>query len=127
MGVSRLRGRPGGRLPRGEDPSQARGGGHRAAVHPYRSWRGVRVHPGARGSGRVSMRPLDRLPSIRAKLGLVIVFAVGMTVVLVYLLLGYALRNSTHDTERLQLLETAKRAAASSLHRVPDDVTVLFL
>jgi signal transduction histidine kinase len=73
------------------------------------------------------MRPLDRLPSIRAKLGLVIVFAVGITVVLVYLLLGYALRNSTHDTEQLQLLETAKRAAASSLHRVPDDVTVLFL
>jgi signal transduction histidine kinase len=39
----------------------------------------------------MSMRPLDRLPSIRAKLAVVIVFAVGMTVVLVYLLLGFAL------------------------------------
>ena len=54
------------------------------------------------------LRPLDRLPSIRAKLGLVIVFAVGMTVLLVYLLLGYALRNTSHDTERLQLLHTAR-------------------
>jgi signal transduction histidine kinase len=75
----------------------------------------------------VSSRPLDRLPSIRAKLGLVIVFAVGMTVVLVYLLLGYALRNSTRDTERLQLFDTAKRSAASKLARPPDDVSVLFL
>ena len=32
--------------------------------------------------------PLDRLPSIRAKLGSVIVFAVGMTVLLVYVVLG---------------------------------------
>jgi signal transduction histidine kinase len=36
----------------------------------------------------MTFRPLDRLPSIRAKLGSVIVFAVGMTIVLVYLLLG---------------------------------------
>jgi signal transduction histidine kinase len=36
----------------------------------------------------VNIRPLDRLPSIRAKLGSVIVFAVGMTVLFVYVLLG---------------------------------------
>jgi signal transduction histidine kinase len=72
-------------------------------------------------------RPLDRLPSIRAKLGLVIVFAVGMTVLLVYLLLGYALRNTSHDTERLQLLHTARLAADSRLRSVPDGVTVVFL
>ncbi|MDP9341463.1 MAG: ATP-binding protein [Actinomycetota bacterium] len=72
-------------------------------------------------------RPLDRLPSIRAKLGLVIVFAVGMTVLLVYLLLGYALRNTSHDTERLQLLHTARLAAESRLTSVPDGVTVVFL
>jgi signal transduction histidine kinase len=36
----------------------------------------------------VSARPLDRLPSIRAKLGSVIVFAVGLTVLFVYVLLG---------------------------------------
>ena len=34
------------------------------------------------------MRLLQKLPSIRAKLGSVIVFAVGMTIVLVYLILG---------------------------------------
>lgn len=42
----------------------------------------------------MNLRPLDRLPSIRAKLGVVIVFAVGMTVLLVYLLVGYALSDS---------------------------------
>jgi signal transduction histidine kinase len=75
----------------------------------------------------VSSRPLDRLASIRAKLGLVIVFAVGMTVVLVYLLLGYALRNTSEDKERLLLLQTAKRAASGTLHARPDDVSVQFL
>jgi len=33
-------------------------------------------------------RPLDRLPTIRGKLGSVIVFAVGMTVLLVYIVIG---------------------------------------
>jgi signal transduction histidine kinase len=33
-------------------------------------------------------RPLDRLPTIRVKLGSVIVFAVGMTVLLVYIVIG---------------------------------------
>ena len=75
----------------------------------------------------MSSRPLDRLPSIRAKLGLVIVFAVGMTVVLVYLLLGYALRNSSKDTERLRLYDVAKRAAESDVRTTPDGVTLLFL
>ena len=36
----------------------------------------------------MNLRPLDRLPSIRAKLGSVIVFAVGATVLLVYVVLG---------------------------------------
>ena len=38
------------------------------------------------------MRPLENLPTIRAKLGSVIVFAVGMTLLLVYLFLGFALQ-----------------------------------
>jgi signal transduction histidine kinase len=75
----------------------------------------------------MSSRPLDRLPSIRAKLGLVIVFAVGMTIVLVYLLLGYALRNSTNENEKLRLYDIAKRAAESKLRQTPDGVTLLFL
>ena len=41
-----------------------------------------------RGRDDGRRRPLERLPTIRAKLGFVIVFAVGMTVVLVYLLFG---------------------------------------
>jgi signal transduction histidine kinase len=39
-------------------------------------------------------RPLDRLPSIRAKLGTVIVFAVGVTLTMVFVLIGYALSDS---------------------------------
>jgi signal transduction histidine kinase len=34
------------------------------------------------------VKPLERIPTIRAKLGSVIVFAVGMTIALVYLILG---------------------------------------
>ena len=56
-------------------------------------------------------RPLEKLPTIRAKLGSTIVFAVGMTVVLVVLMLGYALRESSHDADRLHLLAVARRAA----------------
>ena len=51
----------------------------------------------------MSTRPLDRLPTIRGKLGSTIVFAVGMTVVLIFLMLGYALRGSARDSDRLQL------------------------
>ncbi len=82
--------------------------------------------PRATGRGG-GIRPLERLPSIRAKLGLVIVFAVGMTVLLVYLLLAYALRDTTRDTERLELLHTARLAAESRPTSIPDGVTVVFL
>lgn len=47
------------------------------------------------------MRPLDRLPSIRAKLAVVIVFAVGLTVVLVYLLIGFALAGGDGLVDRI--------------------------
>lgn len=59
------------------------------------------------------MRPLNRLPTIRAKLGIVIIFAVGITVLLVYILLGYALRGSFRDRDRLELLHAAQRLAVS--------------
>ncbi len=71
------------------------------------------------------MRPLDRLPTIRAKLGSTIVFAVGITVVLIFLMLGYALRDTSQNADRLQLLSAARRYAAGSLGRVPEHVTVL--
>lgn len=58
------------------------------------------------------MRPLERLPTIRAKLGSTIVFAVAMTLALVFLLLGYALRTTPRADERLDLLRLASTAAA---------------
>jgi signal transduction histidine kinase len=54
------------------------------------------------------MRPFEKLPTIRAKLGSVIVFAVGLTVALVYFLLGFALRNSFRDADLVELLRLAQ-------------------
>ncbi len=73
----------------------------------------------------MSSRPLERLPTIRAKLGSTIIFAVGMTVILVFLMLGYALRKSSQDTDRLTLLRVARRAAAGTLTATPDAVSVI--
>jgi signal transduction histidine kinase len=67
------------------------------------------------------------LSSIRAKLGVVIVFAVGMTVLLAYLLLAYALRNSSRDTQRLELFRAARAAAISKERTPPQAVTLMFL
>ena len=61
---------------------------------------------------------LERLPTIRAKLGSTIVFAVGMTVLLIFLMLGYALRGSAHDSDRLHLLALARRAASEPVGTV---------
>jgi len=71
------------------------------------------------------VRPLARLPSIRAKLGSTIVFAVAATLILVFLLLGYALRNSPRDSEVLALLATARRAAEGKFDRLPEDTQVI--
>jgi signal transduction histidine kinase len=59
----------------------------------------------------MSMRPLEKLPSIRAKLGSVIVLAVGMTLLISYLLIGYYLRNSPKDSEAIRTLRIANQAA----------------
>jgi signal transduction histidine kinase len=60
----------------------------------------------------MSMRPLEKLPTIRAKLGSTIVFAVGMTVVLIFLMLGWVLRESNQDSERLRLVWAARSQAS---------------
>ena len=73
------------------------------------------------------MRPLEKLPTIRAKLGSTIVFAVGMTIVLVYFLLGFALRNAFREADLGRLARVAARAAASDLSDIPDGVTVVHL
>ncbi len=67
----------------------------------------------------MAMRPLEKLPTIRSKLGSVIVIAVGVTVLLIFVLLGYALRDTQRDTERLQLLRVARRAAAGAIRSGP--------
>jgi signal transduction histidine kinase len=73
----------------------------------------------------VAMRPLEKLPTIRGKLGSVIVIAVAVTLVLVFLMLGYALRETSRDSERLQLLRVARRAAAGQLVAPPQGITVV--
>ncbi len=73
----------------------------------------------------MSSRPLERLPTIRAKLGSTIIFAVGMTVILIFLILGYALRKSSQDTDRLTLLRVARRSAAGTLTSTPRQITVI--
>jgi signal transduction histidine kinase len=58
------------------------------------------------------VRPLDRLPSIRAKLGSVIVFAVAVTILIMYVTVGFALRKSERDRQFRQLVGEAQGIAA---------------
>jgi GAF domain-containing protein len=58
------------------------------------------------------MRPLDRLPTIRAKLGSVIVFAVAVTILILYVAVGFALRQFDRNREFRELLGEAKGVAA---------------
>ena len=60
----------------------------------------------------MAMRPLDRLPSIRAKLGSVIVFAVAVTILIMYIAVGFALRRSERDRQFREVLGEAKGVAA---------------
>jgi signal transduction histidine kinase len=60
----------------------------------------------------VAMRPLDRLPSIRAKLGSVIVFAVAVTILIMYVAVGFALRRSEGDRQFSTASDEAKAVAA---------------
>jgi signal transduction histidine kinase len=57
--------------------------------------------------------PLQKLPTIRAKLGSVIVFAIGLTIALVYVLLALALRNSFRDADLVELLRIAQARSAA--------------
>jgi signal transduction histidine kinase len=58
------------------------------------------------------VRPLDRLPTIRAKLGSVIVFAVAVTVLMMYVAIGFAFRKSERDREFRELVAEARGVAA---------------
>jgi signal transduction histidine kinase len=59
----------------------------------------------------VAMRPLEKLPTIRAKLGSVIVLAVAMTLLISYLIIAFALRNTTKSQEAIRALSIASRIA----------------
>jgi signal transduction histidine kinase len=72
----------------------------------------------------MSARPLERLPTIRAKLGSVIVFAVGLTVLLVYFLLALALRNSFRDADLVDLLRIAQNTSAAPETAAPEGTSL---
>jgi signal transduction histidine kinase len=60
----------------------------------------------------MAMRPLDRLPSIRAKLGSVIVFAVAVTILILYIAVGFSLRNLDRDKQFKEAYGEARGVAA---------------
>jgi signal transduction histidine kinase len=72
----------------------------------------------------MSTRPLDGVTSIRAKLGSTIVFAIAVTILLMYVLFGYALRNSARDSETLGLLPIANALAFGRTPEIPEGVTI---
>ena len=49
----------------------------------------------------MSSRPLERVPTIRGKLGSTIVVAVAITLLISYALIGFALRNTPKDSEAI--------------------------
>jgi signal transduction histidine kinase len=59
-----------------------------------------------------AMRPLERLSSIRTKLGSVIVLAVAVTILIMYVAVGFALRKSERDREFRELLGDGRAVAA---------------
>jgi signal transduction histidine kinase len=61
------------------------------------------------------VRPLENLPTIRAKLGSTIIFAVGVTLVLVYVILGFAFRVFEVRDSLWQLALAGAAAAALAL------------
>ncbi len=73
----------------------------------------------------MAMRPLEKLPSIRAKLGSVIVLAVAMTLLISYAVIGYALRDSPRDTEAIDALRLANQAASGQLQGIPSGTAIV--
>jgi signal transduction histidine kinase len=73
----------------------------------------------------VSSRPLERLPTIRGKLGATIVVAVAITILISYALIGFALRNSPRDSEAIDALALARRIASGELAEPPAGTMVV--
>jgi len=70
-------------------------------------------------------RRLHRIPTIRAKLGAVIVFAVAMTILISYVAIGFALRDTPRASEAIEALDLAKRYANGRLSTIPDDTMIV--
>jgi signal transduction histidine kinase len=73
----------------------------------------------------VSTRPLERLPTIRAKLGSTIVIAVALTLLFSYVLIAYALRNSPKDSEAVDVLAAARQVALGHSFKIPDSMMIV--
>ena len=58
------------------------------------------------------LRPLHQVSSIRVKLGSVVVFAVAVTILIMYVAVGFALRTSERDREFRESLGEARGVAA---------------
>ena len=65
----------------------------------------------------VLLRPLDRLPTIRSKLGAVIVFAVGVTILLMYFAIGLTFRQQDQLAQLAALTNEAKTVALVGFDR----------
>ncbi len=65
----------------------------------------------------VLLRPLDRLPTIRWKLGAVIVFAVAVTIAIMYVSVGLALHSEDKYRQQVQLREQARTIAGFGFNK----------
>jgi signal transduction histidine kinase len=70
-------------------------------------------------------RALERLPTIRAKLGSTIVIAVAVTILLLYAFIGFALKNSPRDSEAIDALAVARKAAVGTLDPIPEHTMIV--
>jgi hypothetical protein len=73
----------------------------------------------------MAMRPLEKLPTIRGKLGSVVVFAVAMTIVISYGAIAYVLKSTPQDSEAIDVLALARSAAVGQLDPVPRNTMVV--
>ncbi len=73
----------------------------------------------------MSARPLEKLPTIRGKLGSTIVVAVAITIAISYGLIGFALRNTPKDSEALDALSLARRIAAGEVSSPPSGIMIV--
>jgi signal transduction histidine kinase len=73
----------------------------------------------------MAMRPLDELPTIRAKLGSVIVLAVAVTIVVSFVAIAFVLKATPKDSEAIRALALARRAADGELVPLPRQTMVV--